>query len=237
MSKKTRIIPFSWLPASWGLSGKTRQIAEIEYYYDGEERDRAIASLEEDEIHRKIKLLGVDKKYRYISNYEYEKELTILTMSGKEKDLALLEIEKEHNKISESEYKEKYLKLTLSGKELELELAKLDLENGKIKQNEYEKTVATINGEPWVNVVSLEPGLKGVPGQIELDWNDIFIERLREEGYKGADDDDIANAWLTNLCKIIAIEEFGGVGEFDEQLEDAEYKRNNNLGDDYREVR
>ena len=36
MAKKTKL-PFSMMPASWGLKGKTRAIAEAEYYYDGEE--------------------------------------------------------------------------------------------------------------------------------------------------------------------------------------------------------
>ena len=28
-------VPFSMMPASWGLKGKTRAIAEAEYYYVG----------------------------------------------------------------------------------------------------------------------------------------------------------------------------------------------------------
>ena len=33
------------MPASWGLKGKTRAIAEAEYYYEGEELEKALAEI------------------------------------------------------------------------------------------------------------------------------------------------------------------------------------------------
>ena len=44
MAKKTKL-PFSMMPASWGLKGKTRAIAEAEYYYEGEELEEVLAEL------------------------------------------------------------------------------------------------------------------------------------------------------------------------------------------------
>ena len=44
MSKKTKL-PFSMMPVSWGLKGKTRAIAEAEYYYEGEELERVLANI------------------------------------------------------------------------------------------------------------------------------------------------------------------------------------------------
>ena len=38
-------IPFGWLPASWGLKGKSRELAEAEYYLSGYELDIAKARI------------------------------------------------------------------------------------------------------------------------------------------------------------------------------------------------
>ena len=47
MAKKTKL-PFSMMPASWGLKGKSRAIAEAEYYYEGEELEKVLAALDAD---------------------------------------------------------------------------------------------------------------------------------------------------------------------------------------------
>ena len=56
MAKKTKL-PFSMMPASWGLKGKSRAVAEAEYYYDGEDLEKALAEInsnseEEKTIHK-----------------------------------------------------------------------------------------------------------------------------------------------------------------------------------------
>ena len=45
MAKKTKL-PFSMMPASWGLKGKTRARAEAEYYYEGVELQKELAYIE-----------------------------------------------------------------------------------------------------------------------------------------------------------------------------------------------
>ena len=42
MKKKTKL-PFSMMPASWGLNGKSRLRAEAEYYYAGEDLEKKLA--------------------------------------------------------------------------------------------------------------------------------------------------------------------------------------------------
>ena len=68
------------LPASWGLSGKTRQIAEAEYCYDGADLDYEllrINSASEEEFN--LKKLEYDHKNGNISHYDYNKEKASLT--------------------------------------------------------------------------------------------------------------------------------------------------------------
>jgi hypothetical protein len=75
MAKKTKV-PFSMMPASWGLKGKTRAIAEAEYYYEGEELEEVLAGLnavtDED---KEIAKLEVQFKNGKIGQYEYDKQI------------------------------------------------------------------------------------------------------------------------------------------------------------------
>jgi hypothetical protein len=75
MSKK-RKIPFSMMPASWGLKGKSRAIAEAEYYYEGEELEKVLAELDaENDDDKEIARLKVDLKNDKLSQTEYEKRV------------------------------------------------------------------------------------------------------------------------------------------------------------------
>lgn len=75
MAKKTKL-PFSMMPASWGLKGKTRAIAEAEYYYEGEELEEVLAELGADsDIDKKVAKLDVKLKNKKIGQSEYDKEI------------------------------------------------------------------------------------------------------------------------------------------------------------------
>lgn len=65
------------------------------------------------------------------------------------------------------------------------------------KQEEADE--ARRNGtEPWVEVRSanLDP-VKGI--QIELDWNEAFVQYLKDNGLSGRDDETIVQKWLAFL--------------------------------------
>lgn len=143
MAKKSKMIPFNLLPASWGLKGKTRQIAEAEYYYEGDELE--------------YKLLEIN--------------------STDENDLKLKKLE-------------------------------LDLKKEKITQAQHDKEFASINNEPWVNVLELgvDPS-NAKAGYIELDWNDHFVKMLHANGYVGQSDEDVVNKWFNDVCKTVLIQE------------------------------
>ena len=52
--------------------------------------------------------------------------------------------------------------------------------------------------EPWVQVIGehIDPK-RGL--QIELDWNDAFVEYLRANGFSGSSDESIVQKWLAQL--------------------------------------
>lgn len=76
MKKK---IPFWMLPASWGLKGKTREIAEAEYYYQGQELEEKLAEINaETEEDKEIARLAVKLKHEEISQDAYDKAVATI---------------------------------------------------------------------------------------------------------------------------------------------------------------
>ena len=178
-------LPFKILPASWGLKGKTREIAEAEYYLSGYELERKLLDIKEDEFSLK----------------EYQKRS--------------IDLEFKHHKITKQEQLRELCGLIENEKHRTLALLELDFKEGKLTINEYQKQSATLNGEPWVIVLNLGIGGKtALEGSFELDWNEFFIENLKSTGYTGPSEDAIVNQWFMEVCRTIALEEFDGTGDF-----------------------
>jgi hypothetical protein len=117
---KKPLIPFNWLPASWGLKGKTYEIAKAEYELSGMALDHRLAEIRHDSDEKSLAKakLDIDKKHRQISDEDYERKIADLTYeSDTERKIASLDI---------------------------------DLKHKKIDQNTYEKSKANLLGEPWV---------------------------------------------------------------------------------------
>jgi hypothetical protein len=131
--------------------------------------------------------------------------------------------------------------------EQDLETARQALDDAKAKQIEAEKSAslaqeqeelaklspkerATRKKEPWVGVLNTHVNQENVRnGFFELDWNDLFVLKLKQEGY-GADgdkDEDIVDRWFRELCANVVVDgDYGGpvnTGSLDVQT----VKRNN----------
>lgn len=62
------------MPASWGLKGKSRAIAEAEYYYEGEELEKVLAELNaESDDEKVLSALDIDLKNGRIGREQYDK--------------------------------------------------------------------------------------------------------------------------------------------------------------------
>lgn len=68
---------------------------------------------------------------------------------------------------------------------------------------EKEKTLATIDNEPWVKVLTVDFENPADPktGSMELDWNDAFIQNLVDAGYSGRTQEEIVDMWFRDLCR------------------------------------
>jgi len=65
------------------------------------------------------------------------------------------------------------------------------------------KTLAELDKEPWVDVVSIEFADPSNPGSgyFELDWNDAFVASLNKAGYSGRTDEAVVDMWFNDLCR------------------------------------
>ena len=76
------------------------------------------------------------------------------------------------------------------------------------------KERATRRKEPWVSVLDTHVNKDNIRnGFFELDWNDHFVLKLKQEGY-GADgdlDEEIVDRWFRELCANVVVDgDFGG---------------------------
>jgi hypothetical protein len=77
-----------------------------------------------------------------------------------------------------------------------------------------EKERATRKKEPWVGVLNTHVNKDNVRnGFFELDWNEPFVVKLKQEGYgfDGDKDEEIVDRWFRELCANVVVDgDFGG---------------------------
>ena len=76
------------------------------------------------------------------------------------------------------------------------------------------KDRATKLKEPWVGVLNTHINKDNVRnGFFELDWNEQFVLKLKQEGYgfDGDKDEEIVDRWFGELCANVVVDgDFGG---------------------------
>lgn len=177
MAKKKKLIPFWVWPANWGLDGTRKEIAEAEYYLEGEELQRRLIDLTIlDEDANKRAHLRLDLQVEKITQEEY--------------DYAILELD----------YPDK------DSIEYKLAVVEMDLAWEKITEREARKLSADIKDEPWFEIVDAQfqhrPDL-GSAFHFELDWNEKFIEDLIAHNWSGPTPEAIVDQWFTATCQDI----------------------------------
>jgi hypothetical protein len=115
--------------------------------------------------------------------------------------------------------------------EQDLAQAKMALEEAQAKQIEAEQAAklaqekeelaklspkdrATRKKEPWVGVLNTHVNKENVRnGFFELDWNEYFVLKLKQEGYgeDGDKDEEIVDRWFRELCASVVTDgDYGG---------------------------
>jgi hypothetical protein len=115
--------------------------------------------------------------------------------------------------------------------EANIELAKKMLDEAEAKQKLAEEAAtaaqereeeakltpkerASRRKEPWVGVLNTHVNKDNVRnGFFELDWNEPFVLKLKQEGYgeDGDKDEEIVDRWFRELCANVVVDgDFGG---------------------------
>jgi len=69
------------------------------------------------------------------------------------------------------------------------------------------KEEATAKKKPWVAVLDTHVNPENIRnGFFELDWNEFFILELTAAGYVGKNEEEIVDAWFTELCNNLGQE-------------------------------
>jgi len=88
-----------------------------------------------------------------------------------------------------------------------------------IKKAETTKTKKTVkpkakakakakSEKPWVKVLDMNVNPENPRnGFFELDWNDEFVNMLKQNGYEGQSDTEIVDRWFQTLCRTIGSEQ------------------------------
>ena len=76
------------------------------------------------------------------------------------------------------------------------------------------KERATKKKEPWVGVLDTHVNMDNVRnGFFELDWNEYFVLKLKQEGYgfDGDPEEEIVDRWFRELCANVVVDgDYGG---------------------------
>ena len=206
--KNNKLIPFSWMPGSWGLRGQIRLEAEAAYYLEGEELDRKIVEIRYSDKPKDLEIenIALDLKYEKID--EYEHDLRVLQANyhdAAELAIEVIHLDLKHEKISEYDHDLAILRTQHIEDTPGYDLAfyELEFKHGHITEIVYQKETSTIRGEPWVGILEsgFEPD-KGLSGlYFALDWNKRWINKLVESGYSGATEQEIIDRWFSDVCR------------------------------------
>lgn len=182
--KKQTPVPYSWSFSAL-KNGRDNTLASIDYEYEGIDKEIALVLNENS---------GTDNESHY------------------DKSVKIMDIRHKHGLVDNdllyrTKLYLKYIYEKISDKQYETEVLKYKRDRGEITEQECDKSINTINGEPWVYVTAeLDSKSPKNMGAFELDWNSYFIENLIKNGYYGKTDEEIVNDWFTELCNTVARE-------------------------------
>ena len=152
-----------------------------------------------------------EEEYEYGVNEEKYKN----KKEGHEYKLAKINLDKKYNHITVKDYDYQVNDIINQPSTYEWQKNKidLDLQYGSINQQQYDKSLCTIKGEPYFEVIN---GRFDTPDEdsigtggfsFELDYNDIFVQKLKDEGWTGHSDQQIVDEYFKEICKQVGYEE------------------------------
>lgn len=210
-------LPFWLIPAHWGLSGKTKELARIDYYVkEPRHAEELRARLIDDPVEMEKSLLRIQHKYKVVPADMYELRMFKLEhefATPEELKKKELEIGWKYKTITEREYLEGVIEFMPDGKEKELKTLELLYKYHEITEDDYKKQIATLNEKVWwkLSIESTEDGT----ADIELDYNEYFVKFLKDTGHPGSDEGEIVDFYVKDLGRKLAT---GDLNDDDEDV-------------------
>ena len=168
-------------------------------------KTRQLEDLKESFLLGKISTKDYKEKVYMIDSDEWDRIST-----PEDKELLQLNQSYNNNLINKEEYKsklkyldiEKWISL-LDDREQYLYNLETKLSSGKIGKGEYDKEILTLEGKPYIAITNIEFDPENGIG-MEFDWNEYFIEELKESGFKGNSDQDLVDDWFNSFSAMVA---------------------------------
>ena len=191
MAKINRIIPFSWWPANWGLTGSRRAVAEAEYHWDGEDLAYKLLDIRhEDQQSKEYRTDKIKLDYRYHKVGEFEYGIGLI-----ENDVKLTEVERQREaakylnrfgKLSAEDLEYKLFELSYEVKDTEAyqrEKLKLDVRFGKKTEEEAEHELLDMkfDDKSSIDYKVAQLGLELKYGNITQNQHDKEVATLLRE--------------------------------------------------------
>ena len=156
MAKK-RLLPFSVMPGSWGLKGKTFEIAKAEYELEGIDLEVKLAEINHGITSKEARANRVVREYKNgkITEHEQDKMLIEIIEPEESKELKLLETEYRFSKITHYEYDQSLAKLTTTPETLLIALIAVDLKHSKITPHEHDKRIVELESDETTRAINL----------------------------------------------------------------------------------
>ncbi|AMM43833.1 virion structural protein [Pectobacterium phage vB_PcaM_CBB] len=231
MAKK--ILPFWLYPSHWGLKGQAKELAEIDFYYDGLE-----AALKRADI---VCLTKIDKEktkneLRYthgeINEFEFEMakvqiDFDNAVISKVTYELNRLDVQFKFGQIDEREYDSAKVEMIKDEDKKYIAALEFALKYNEITQNEYDKELATFNREPWF-LFDVDFDEENNDLIMSFDYNEYFWKKLREEGHPGNDEHEIIDNFIKDWGRKLATEDYSG--DYDTKLTSINDERNQQTG-------
>lgn len=210
MAKK---LPYWMIPAHWGLSGKAKEIAKINYEFDGYEADIRIA----DHIYLtpyEIDKAKVDIQYKYnkLTELQYRTgQLDVELKHGKivksEMEAKVLAIRFELHDITEREFDTLSVEIMEDGDDKHRAAIEFAYKYHEITDSEYEKEMASLDKQPWMAFdVAYDPETNNV--EFVFDYNEYFWRKLKDDGHPGNDEQEIIDNFIRDWGRKIAFDDY-----------------------------
>lgn len=218
-------LPFWMIPAHWGLSGKAKTIAKINY----NSTDEFSAAFECAE-HMYLTDYEIDnakndisKKYQKVSELEYRLNKVDIDFKHSriteiEKKNSVLKIRYEMRDITEKEYDAAVIDLIPEGEEQRMAALEYAYKYREITEREYSKELFTYRKEPWMD---FDISFNEETNEIEFvfDYNEYFWRKLKDDGHPGTDEEEIIENFIRDWGRKVATDDYSD--DYDTKLVNA----------------